>query len=852
MIDRYSTPTEGLLQAFRESGYEPKQSGEGWISRCPAHRDSNPSLSISQGNDGRALVHCHAGCKPTDVVAAVGLTMRDLMPEFGALKPSRRSVSAGRVTSSSVYETGSDASGRGGSVDVDAGVNVVTRFATAREAVAELERRHGFRSALWTYRDAAGEPVGVVVRWDRADSKKDIRPVSLNGSGWAIGGMPSLRPLYGLPELAAASEGSTMYVAEGEKAADAVSACGLIGTTSPHGSNSAAKADWSPLAGHDVVILPDHDDAGERYAEDVARLAAKAGARSIRVVRLADRWDALPDGGDAADVLELEGGDAGPVRLGLESLVAHAETDTTAADRNEAPVFDLAEMFPPNAAFARDYFADLARSTQTPVEMAALLGLATASACICNVVRVRGHGDHTEPAPIWALVLSESATRKSSVLGELLRPIAAWESAQAHELAPKIAVARQRGKMDEARLRHLEGQAAKERDESKRARLVADAAQLAKDIEAEPLPAVPRLLACEPTPEALVRQMADNGGRALLSSAEGDALDIIQGRYSGSRNYGAMLKGHAGDPIRAQRIGRPSDVIDCPALAVALCIQRAAVEEIWLDPQAHGRGLLARFAVIAPADLVGSRDVRPDPVNPKHRDTWHSAVRRLLDFSPSADVDEEPMVIGLDCKADAVYHELQLRVERELGPSGDLCENRAWGGKLCGLALRMALTLHALGSWAHSGSPENAGSINAETMRAAIRWADYLAAAERHARLHITSTSEAREQTQLLNWIEGRRGSVTVRELTQGMRRFRGKTNEARGALAELVAAGFGKWELAARGSKGGRPPQRFEMHSRSVTASTVYETPPSSPKSVGSVDADSLDNPADDEWGTL
>ena len=59
---------------------------------------------------------------------------------------------------------------------------------------------------------------------------------------------------------------------EGEKAADAAGTLGLLATTSPHGASSAAKADWRALAGRDVAILPDNDDAGRRYAEDVAAI----------------------------------------------------------------------------------------------------------------------------------------------------------------------------------------------------------------------------------------------------------------------------------------------------------------------------------------------------------------------------------------------------------------------------------------------------------------------------------------------------------------------------------------------------------------------------------------------------
>lgn len=46
-----------------------KKSGSGWSARCPGHEDRRASLSISEGDDGRALVHCHAGC-PVDEVCA--------------------------------------------------------------------------------------------------------------------------------------------------------------------------------------------------------------------------------------------------------------------------------------------------------------------------------------------------------------------------------------------------------------------------------------------------------------------------------------------------------------------------------------------------------------------------------------------------------------------------------------------------------------------------------------------------------------------------------------------------------------------------------------------------------------
>ena len=40
----------------------------GWMARCPAHDDHDPSLSLKDADNGRILVKCHAGCPQAAVV----------------------------------------------------------------------------------------------------------------------------------------------------------------------------------------------------------------------------------------------------------------------------------------------------------------------------------------------------------------------------------------------------------------------------------------------------------------------------------------------------------------------------------------------------------------------------------------------------------------------------------------------------------------------------------------------------------------------------------------------------------------------------------------------------------------
>lgn len=68
----------GQIEVVLERLERVRRSGGGWVARCPVHEDRSPSLSVREGADGRVLVYCHAGCATEDVVAAIGLTVRDL------------------------------------------------------------------------------------------------------------------------------------------------------------------------------------------------------------------------------------------------------------------------------------------------------------------------------------------------------------------------------------------------------------------------------------------------------------------------------------------------------------------------------------------------------------------------------------------------------------------------------------------------------------------------------------------------------------------------------------------------------------------------------------------------------
>ena len=78
------------LQKVRKTGTT------SWMACCPAHGDKNPSMTISEGTDGRVLVHCFSHqCSIDEITGAVGLEVKDLMPDnlgFHRVKPLRMKV----------------------------------------------------------------------------------------------------------------------------------------------------------------------------------------------------------------------------------------------------------------------------------------------------------------------------------------------------------------------------------------------------------------------------------------------------------------------------------------------------------------------------------------------------------------------------------------------------------------------------------------------------------------------------------------------------------------------------------------------------------------------------------------
>jgi len=73
-----SNPAEHIAQLL-----DATPTATGWQACCPSHSDHTPSLSIAIGDDGKCLMHCHAGCDTHKILSALDLSWQDLFPGDG-------------------------------------------------------------------------------------------------------------------------------------------------------------------------------------------------------------------------------------------------------------------------------------------------------------------------------------------------------------------------------------------------------------------------------------------------------------------------------------------------------------------------------------------------------------------------------------------------------------------------------------------------------------------------------------------------------------------------------------------------------------------------------------------------
>ena len=246
---------------------------QGKLWQCPAHDDRTPSLSVTEGANGRVLVKCFgADCSFADIRAALGIQSRKAEPARAtAARPDRPERPKPEPTA--------------------------------------LPDGPGVRH--WYYASVDGEVLFAVVRRDGPRGKQ-ITQWTPEGDGWIPAGYSGQRPILNLAKVMQST--GRVAIVEGEKCADAMAAAwpGQTVTTWAGGAKGWGRTDWSPLAGRDISLIADADAPGREAMVSIADILIGHGCR-VRI--------ALPEGEDGADVADwLTETDKGAVAERIQTL----------------------------------------------------------------------------------------------------------------------------------------------------------------------------------------------------------------------------------------------------------------------------------------------------------------------------------------------------------------------------------------------------------------------------------------------------------------------------------------------------------------------------------------------------
>jgi hypothetical protein len=241
-----------------------RSTGSGYSARCPVHEDRVSSLSISRGEEDRALIHCHAGCPLDDILLDRDLTLSDLFADDPVPVPTPAPV----LTSASTQ-------------------------------------------ILYDYHDLDGTLLHQVVKGEGKQFRQ--RHPTPEGWVWKASGR---RVPYRWPELVGQDE---VFICEGEKDVDLLfdhgltATCNLGGASKWRAEETAALLDLQPAQ---VYVIPDHDAPGRAHAGSVVEQLTTAGITATLVP-----LPGLPAHGDASDWFA-----SGGTAESLRALAEHPET----------------------------------------------------------------------------------------------------------------------------------------------------------------------------------------------------------------------------------------------------------------------------------------------------------------------------------------------------------------------------------------------------------------------------------------------------------------------------------------------------------------------------------------------
>lgn len=703
-------------------------------------------------------------------------------------------------------------------------------FATAFEGLKDYEHQYGKASAKWTYVDREGTAIGLVVRWDKPDGTKDIRPVSKNGSGWYQGGMPAPRPIYRLPDVIESHD--WIYIVEGEKSAEAARLIKLTATTSPNGPNAAHLADWSPLAGKDVVICPDNDAAGESYANAVAGALRKLSPPPlIKVVRL----PGLKEGEDIFDWIERrDAADSETIRDELEALRDSAPsfdgfvgaapqvnkkktdewTDPKPLPDDLLPVMPFDFELLPDAFRAR--VQDISHRMSCPPDYSAVSIIVAAASVIGRriTIRAKRYDDWTVVPNLWGCCVGRPGLMKTSAIQQGIQPlrVLARDASEAHTNQVNDQKAAKELALMKAKLLRKDVQKTLESgDDVNDANLkkILSEALVTEESDGPPLR---RYIVMDSTYEAVSDMLKEspNGFLQFRDELAGWWATLSRDGQENARSFWLEVWNGDGD-YYIDRVGRGRMYVPSNTVSVLGATQPGKIRAYLagaIKGDSTDDGMIQRHQMLVWPDTSSDwHQVDQWPDTQAKRDVL-DVFRRLAQLEPAhvqaiqGDGDDFPY-LRFDNAGQAVFDEWLGRLERDLRSDKDPPHLESHFSKYRSLIPSLALIFHLVDG--------RTGSVGIESVARAIKWGGYLAT---HARrvyggAHCSAIEGGRRILKKIADGDLHR-TFTVRDVY--VAGWTGLTTSEDATAAINLLADFG-WVRVSKVTTGGRPSLSCQAH---------------------------------------
>jgi replicative DNA helicase len=376
-----SEPVQRVLSALEAHGLKVRREGSGYKCQCPAHPDNNLSLSVKEGEDGRALLHCFAGCEFGAIAAGLDLAAKDLFPDKGDGHRSRPAASTATARKSSARTT-------------------PTKPLSLADYAAHKALPEDFLRGL----GLEDSPEGIRLPYRHSDGtvalyKLRTHAVAKEGSKW-----PANMPLmaYGQERLEPARQVRLLLAVEGESdwqttALHGIPALGLPGA----GATDTLKAEH--LEGIErLYVWQEPDKGGEQFRSGIAK--------RLQVLQWLGRAYVLKPPAGTKDLNDLHRqhlGDADAFKAALKAIVDAAEPLNAAASLDTHRVNSLLPQA--EAEMARN----AARSPELP------LGLTTGFAWLDKAT------EGFLPATFWVVGAFTSTGKTALALQMALRSLEA-------------------------------------------------------------------------------------------------------------------------------------------------------------------------------------------------------------------------------------------------------------------------------------------------------------------------------------------------------------------------------------------------------------------------------------------